>query len=498
MQAVMDAISTTPVLIAILVLLYLRSLDSWRARTRGRPLPPGPRPLPLIGNLLQIPRVKPWEGFRELSSTYGNIVHFRIPTQPPLVILGNAEYVKYLCRSWKITRDKLQSPLVELVGSDLNFAFYPYGPRWQLHRRAFQPHFVPEAIKKYRPIQVACARAFLRRLLNDPSRFKDHIRFTFAASLLKIIYNIDAADENDRYISAIDTALEGAAQGLAPGRYLVGFFPILRYVPAWFPGAGFQKDFARWREASLALKNMPFDHVKDEVLQGDNSSCIIGDALRSGMTQVGTPGKELSVEEKEDVMKNVGAVAIEGGSDTTFSTLQTVFLAMSLNPTVLQRAQAELDSVVGPNRLPNFDDRSSLVYVEAVIKEALRWQNVIPLGVPHRLTQDDVLGDYFLPEGTLLLPNIWACMHDPLEYGDPDVFRPERFIKDGQLNPNVRDPADFVFGFGQRKCAGRYFAEASLFINVASVLHVFDITPPLTKDGQPVTITPNMTDGLLS
>ena len=80
---------------------------------------------------------------------------------------------------------------------------------------------------------------------------------------------------------------------------------------------------------------------------------------------------------------------------------------MSLNPTVLQRAQAELDSVVGPNRLPNFDDRSSLVYVEAVIKEALRWQNVIPLGVPHRLTQDDVLGDYFLPEGTLLLPNIW-------------------------------------------------------------------------------------------
>ena len=106
-------------------------------------------------------------------------------------------------------------------------------------------------------------------------------------------------------------------------------------------------------------------------------------------------------------------------------------------------------------------------------------------------------------------------MHDPLEYGDPDVFRPERFIKDGQLNPNVRDPADFVFGFGQRcvwissmrghhssyldrKCAGRYFAEASLFINVASVLHVFDITPPLTKDGQPVTITPNMTDGLLS
>ncbi len=80
---------------------------------------------------------------------------------------------------------------------------------------------------------------------------------------------------------------------------------------------------------------------------------------------------------------------------------------MSLYPAVLRKAQAELDTVVGRDRLPDFSDRPHLVYVNAIIKEALRWQNVIPLGVPHRLTQDDEFNGYFIPKGTLILPNIW-------------------------------------------------------------------------------------------
>ena len=91
----------------------------------------------------------------------------------------------------------------------------------------------------------------------------------------------------------------------------------------------------------------------------------------------------------------------------TFSTLQATFLAMSLHPDVLKKAHQELDKVVGPDRLPDFCDRDALIYVQAVVKEALRWLGVLPMGVPHRIITDDEFHGYFVPEGTLLMPNIW-------------------------------------------------------------------------------------------
>ena len=152
-----------------------------------------------------------------------------------------------------------------------------------------------------------------------------------------------------------------------------------------------------------------------------------------------------------------------------------MFVAMSLYPTVQKRAQAELDAVVGPDRLPDFEDRNMLVYVNALIREALRWQNVLPLAVPHSTVEDDEFRGYFVPAGTNIFPNVWyvrprgtvkiyalaasltvsrpsrACMHDPEVYEDPDVFRPERFIRDGKLDfSSVPDPVKFVFGFGRR------------------------------------------------
>ena len=80
---------------------------------------------------------------------------------------------------------------------------------------------------------------------------------------------------------------------------------------------------------------------------------------------------------------------------------------MALNPDIQKKAQAELDAVVGPNRLPDFDDQRSLVYVNAIVKEALRWQVVLPLSIPHMTMHDDEFRGYFIPAGTIILPNVW-------------------------------------------------------------------------------------------
>ena len=82
-------------------------------------------------------------------------------------------------------------------------------------------------------------------------------------------------------------------------------------------------------------------------------------------------------------------------------------IALALHPKVQKKAQTELDSVIGRDRLPDLTDRDDLVYVQAVIMESLRWYNVTPLGIPHRTIKDDEIRGYFVPAGTTLIPNIW-------------------------------------------------------------------------------------------
>ncbi|RPD62574.1 O-methylsterigmatocystin oxidoreductase [Lentinus tigrinus ALCF2SS1-6] len=478
---------------------------------RGRALPPGPRGLPIIGNLLDTPQSKAWYGYRELSLIYGDVVYLQVMGRH-VVVLGSPNSIsEFLEKRTANTSDRLVTPLVRLTGIDWILGLIPYGPVWRAYRRALWQHFHPGVLPKYLPVQRAITRKFLLKLLQKPENFKQHVRFVLAATILKIAYGIDVDDENHEVIRMIDAALEAPAQAFVPGKFLVDVFPLLQYVPTWFPGAGFQNVFARWREASLRMKENLFK-MRNTAFVCDTT---IVDALWLRYSN-GVPGQSLNV---KDLIEDVAAVTFEAGSDTTFSTVVATFVALSLYPEVQKKAQAELDGVVGRGRLPELNDREALIYVKAVIMESLRWHNVTPLGIAHRTMVDDEIQGYFIPAGTILVANIWACMHDSAEYPDPADFYPERFIRDGKIDASVRDPFTVAFGSGrrhvlveilyamvseyrdtllQRICPGRYFAKDSLFLIIASVLHMFSITPPVDDHGQPVKVEPIMSDGFLS
>lgn len=123
---------------------------------------------------------------------------------------------------------------------------------------------------------------------------------------------------------------------------------------------------------------------------------------------------------------------------------------MALNPEVVKKAHEELDRVVGKGRLPDFADRDDLPYINAVVKELFRWNPPFPISVPGRVTQDDVYRGYLIPAGATVIGNIWAICRDPDIYPDPEAFNPDRFLKDGKINPLVFDPEDRGFGAGRR------------------------------------------------
>jgi len=151
---------------------------------------------------------------------------------------------------------------------------------------------------------------------------------------------------------------------------------------------------------------------------------------------------------------------------------------MTQNSDVQKKAQAEVDSVVGNFRLPSFSDRPHLPYVNALVKELLRWRVALPLGIPHVCREDMHYKEYFLPKGTVLIPNVWSISQDPVYYKDPQTFDPDRFLKDD----SELDPFSFAFGFGPRTCVGKEFGLNQVYITVVSLLWAFDFTPLDNED----------------
>ena len=256
------------------------------------------------------------------------------------------------------------------------------------------------------------------------------------------------------------------SQAVVVGAWLVDHVPWLRYLPDWVPGTGFKRTARQWKKDSDDSMNIPVDFVEQGMAQKTAKPSYVERLLRA----------DHNAEDEKHIRESAAAL-YAGGADSTAAALSFFLSAMTAFPDVQMKAREEIDRVVGSDRLPDFQDRDSLPYLEAVVKETLRWQPLTPIAPPHMSEQDDEYSGYRIPKGAILLPAIkWFSM-DPKVYPDPELFKPERF-----LEPNVEpSPYDFVFGFGRRLCPGRLLADSSLFLNIAQSLAVFDIGKAINK-----------------
>lgn len=165
----------------------------------------------------------------------------------------------------------------------------------------------------------------------------------------------------------------------------------------------------------------------------------------------------------------------------------TAMIALVADPVIQARAQAEMDSIIGKDRLPTFDDREKLLYMQCIITESIRWGVATPVGVPHRVSQDDYYNSYYIPANTMIIANAWAMLHDPQVYPEPERFNPDRFLHGEGRNPQP-DPRGPAFGFGRRICPGKDLAENHLWITIASMFYAFKITPAVNDKGEKIPI----------
>ncbi|KAI0824638.1 cytochrome P450 [Trametes gibbosa] len=470
--------------ILVAVILFNRLFT----KKRQGPLPPGPKGLPVIGNMLDMPASHEWRTFAQWGERWGDIVSVSFLGQPYIILNSSKHAVDMLEKKSSIYSSRPVIPVGgELVGWNRTLALLPYGNKFREYRRLiFQLIGSKKNMERFQPLIEDKTRDFIVELYKEPRSLIKHIQKSAGAIILMMSHGYEVQAENDPFVATVDEAMEQFAVCTSASAFLANIFPALAHVPAWVPGAGFRKIAADWRKTLDQMCDRPHDFVKQRMAAGTDIP---------NFTSVNLEGD--IAPEREELVKNAASSLYAGGADTTVSAINTFYLAMTLFPDVQKKAQAEIEAVIGTERLPTAEDRENLPYCQALFLEVLRWNNVAPLAIPHRSVEDDFHAGYFIPKGSIIIANCWRMLHHPETYADPTAFNPERFLAAPGKEAEI-DPRGVVFGFGRRICPGLQLADASVYLAIVMSLAVFKIEKALDSNGEPIEPSTEFTTGTVS
>ncbi|KZV67267.1 cytochrome P450 [Peniophora sp. CONT] len=446
-------------LVLILVVRYLKS--PWRK------VPPSPRGLPIIGNALQLGGKK-WLTFSNWRKEYGDIIYLNAAGQSMVVLNSHRIATDLLDRRAGNYSDRPPSYVAcEILCSGLLLPLVRYNETWRRMRKAAHEALNKVVAHGLREYQTEEALVLARNGLQSAAVWDKHVRCSAASLMLCSVYDEPpVTNELDARVSHINEFANRVTHACSPGAYWVELLPWMRYIPSKF--ASWKRTAEEHSSRDSEVLRRFYDRVQKSVDGGNEraSLCatLIHDIDRHG----------LSAQENSWLATSL----YEAGADTTRAVLSWWTLAMLAYPEVQQRAQDELDTVVGRARVPTFADMPNLPYISAMVKEIIRWRPVTPFAVPHTSLEDDFYEGYFIPKGTAVLANVWELNHDPEIFGsDAHTFNPARYLdkKSGTVcnPPGTRDDGHFTFGFGRRICVGRHVANNSLFIDMATCLWAF-------------------------
>jgi cytochrome P450 len=465
-----------------------------RKKGSGLPLPPGPKPLPVIGNLRNLPpagklEYTHWLSFKE---RYGPLSSITVLGQPMIIVHDRKALLDLLEKhSVKTSNRPSQVFANELCGLGRMIPSLQYSDYFRFQRKIIHQQIGTKALaSRFGEVQDIESRRLLLRILRNPEDMREHIKTEAAAIILKITYgyNLDP-HQADPLVALVEYMMECLVQAFVPLSWLVDVIPPIRHLPKGFPGtAQFRKVSDRCKAVTDAMIEESFAFVQRQIANKTERPSLV-----SSMIHQYSDGKgDLKASDLEAI-SSCAAIMYGAGADTTVSTISSMILAMVLHPDIQKKAQAEIDSVVGVGVMPDLKDRERLPYTSALTKECFRWIPVVPIGTTHVASEDLTCGGYSIPKGSYILPQIWWFCHDPAVHPEPERFLPERFI----APRNEPDPAQHVFGYGRRICPGRYLAEDSVFLSVARLLACFDMAKQKDNLGREIDFEIDMTPGLI-
>lgn len=393
--------------IALLVLV----VDYARMLNLRRKMPPGPFPLPIVGNTFLLPDTKPWFYFEKLSQQYNApMITFWIGRSPTVWLNDAWAASELLDKRAGIYSSRPRMVVFGDLGSgDWNLVTMKYGERWyhltketvadgrRVHRKITHSGVGTQQVRSYRTIQNNESKLIAHSLLDEPTRFEKHFE-RYAASVVSIIaYGRRIPNYLDPIITEVIAVMQLAAELNVPGKtfpMLMETFPILAKFPNWM---------APWKHGLGGRrrgKDFFFSLAKEANDESPNDNFA---------RQIFDLKEKYDLDDRE--ISAISGNLFGAGSDTSSSTLVTMVLACVMFPEAVKKAQQEIDEVVGSDRSPGFDDLLNMPYVEAFVKEVFRWRSVAIIGgQPHAPIQDDYYNGWFIPKNTWVQGNLWYVL----------------------------------------------------------------------------------------
>ncbi|KAL4897159.1 cytochrome P450 [Aspergillus ambiguus] len=454
------------------IILYLLLGRTWRDRN-GNKIPKGPRGVPILGSFPFLTR------YPELTLDYwarkfGELYSIWLGNQL-FVIVSDPTIAKDLM----VTNGSVFSSRKEMyIKSQTVFAgrgitATPYNDRWRKHRRIATTWLNQRAVDMYSDTLDRESMSLVKALFDEskggliPVNPQPHAGRCSLNNMTTITFGFRTDSINHPLVKRALKLSREFMNCTGPMSNLVDFIPLLQYLPSPMHRRG--------EQLHRGLVETYGGFIKDterKVRMGEK----VPDCLAKTMAEL------REKEQLDDLdMAILASAFMIGGVETTAAIMQWFSALIPAYPEIQKKAQAELDSVVGRDRLPTVEDEKDLPYCHAIIKEVERVHNPFWLGTPHVSSEDFVYRGQYIPKDTVVVLNTWTMHHDPARHSNPETFDPERYINDpltSAESANISNPLErdhWMFGAGRRICPGMLVAEREIWLTISRMLWAFDM-----------------------
>ncbi|KAM3597173.1 uncharacterized protein V6R79_000810 [Siganus canaliculatus] len=480
-EALFQSFPAVSLLLATVVLLLLYLLNSSFSSDKGS-TPPGPKPLPLLGNFLQLDLKRLDISLLNLSKKYGPVFTVYFGMKKVVVLAGYQAVKQALIGQAEEFGEREITPIFQDFNKGHGILF-ANGDSWREMRR-----FALATLKDFGMGKKVVEEKINEECQNLIKEFEKHKGKPFNNSQM-LVYaasNIISSLMFGNRFEYNDPIFQNMLKRDRESIHVTGSVSIQIYnVLPWLGPL-----LNNWR---LLIKNVETSKVDlrriivelKETLNPEMCRCFV-DAYLARKINTEESGMEDSHYHEENLLYSVMNL-FAAGTDTTGNTLQWCLLYMTKYPHIQEKVHEELDRVVGSRQIL-VEDRKNLPYIDAVIHESQRMANIVPMALPHQTSRDVTFQGYFIKEGTTVYPLLTSVLYDESQWETPHTFNPSHFLdKEGKF---IRRDAFMPFSAGRRVCLGESLARMELFLFFSSLLQRFRFTPPPGVSEDDLDLTP--------
>ncbi|XP_004490657.1 6,7,8-trihydroxycoumarin synthase [Cicer arietinum] len=463
--------------LALLAFALLLFFFFKKHKTSKKPnLPPGPKGLPLIGNLHQLDSSVLGVDFHELSKKYGSLVFLKLGSRQTLVV-SSAKMAKEVMKTHDIefcNRPALTSHM-KFSYNGLDQVFAPYREYWRHTKKFSFIHFLSvKRVSMYYSVRKFEVTQFMKKISEHASSNKAmnlHELLTCLTSTIVCRTAFGRRYEKEGIERSMFHDLLKEIQELTISFFYTDYLPFIGKIVDKFTG------MTSRLERTFKSLDVFFQSVVDEHLDPERKKLPPNemDVIDSLIQLKNDP--YWSMDLTSDHIKPLIMNMLFAATDTIAAVVVWTMTALMKNPRVMQKVQDEIRKAYKGKGFIEEEDAKKLPYLNAVIKESMRLYPILPILLPRETMKKCNIDGYEIPDKTLVFVNAWAIHRDPETWKNPEEFYPERFL-DSHIDFKGQDFELIPFGSGRRICPGLNMAVATVELVLANLLYLFDWEMP--------------------